>query len=52
MKQPYYVIKIMEICMTLDEPESARKIKYFKNSSVTNNTKQFTYGYTVMINFK
>ena len=43
MKEPYYVMKIMESWMTLDELEGANTRIYFIDSSGTKYMKHFTY---------
>ena len=43
MKNPDYVMKIMESWMILDELESARKRRYYIDNSRTKETKKFTY---------
>ena len=47
MKNPYYLMNIMESLMSLDELEDAKTRRYFVDRSVPKKTKLFTYWYTV-----
>ena len=51
MKQPYYVMKMMAGWMTLDELEGAITRRDFIYSSVTKETKQFTYRQSFGLHF-
>ena len=52
MKNPDYVMKIMESWMIIDDLEDARKIRYYIDISRTKEKKKFTYRQPFGINLR